>query len=49
MEIKHDTYEYEVVINGVECTYCETLEHRDMIHAIGDLDICESCYQGCIE
>lgn len=49
MKIKHDTTVYEVVINGIRCDYCGEKEHADMIHSIGDLDVCNACYEGMIE
>ena len=46
--VKHDTYNYEVVVNGVECTYCRQLEHADVIRSIGDTDMCDACYEGMV-
>ena len=45
LPVKHDKYEYDVVVNGVECTYCQTLEHADMIHSYEDVDMCDACYE----
>lgn len=49
LNVISDTTEYEVIVNGVECTYCQTLTHEDEIHIYGDTDMCESCYQGMVE
>ncbi len=42
--VRHDKYEYDVVVNGVPCDLCDTNEHADLIHRVGELDICEGCY-----
>lgn len=49
LTIKHDTYEYVVDLNKVECTYCGELESQDEIHCYGDTDMCEACYQNMVE
>lgn len=49
LNVTSDTQEHEVIINGVECTYCQTNTHQDEIHIYGDTDMCESCYQGMVE
>lgn len=46
LKVQHDTRTYEVVINGITCTYCGEKEHADMIHRIGDTDMCDACYEG---
>ena len=43
--VKHDTHEYEVVVNGVECDFCQTLEHPDLIHHVADVYVCEGCWE----
>ena len=48
LPVKHDTYEYPVVVNGVECTYCGTMEHESESRSYGDVDVCDSCYEGMI-
>ena len=49
VEVKHDRFpENEVVINGVECTFCGYKEHQDMIHSYEDVDMCDSCYEGMV-
>ena len=44
LPVKHDTYEYPVVVNGVECDMCGMKEHPDLIRGVAELDICESCF-----
>lgn len=41
--------EFEVIVDGVECTFCQELVEADEIHELGDTDMCEACYAGMIE
>lgn len=49
LPVKSDNREHQVLVNGIECTYCQQLEWPDEIHIYGDTDMCESCYQGMVE
>lgn len=49
LNVISDTTEYEVIVNRVECTYCQTLTHEDEIHIYGDTDMCEACYENMVE
>lgn len=50
LPVTHDEYpENEIIINGVECTYCRETVDAEEIHSFEDVDMCESCYQNMVE
>lgn len=47
LAVKHDRFpENEIVVNGIECTFCQDKVSADMIHSMGDIDLCDACYEG---
>lgn len=48
LEVKSLDYEEEVVINGIVCDYCGDHEFESEAHYVGEAQICDSCYEGCI-
>jgi formylmethanofuran dehydrogenase subunit E len=48
LEVKSDETEYEVAVNGIVCDYCGDHEFESEAHYVGEAQICDSCYEGCI-
>lgn len=48
LQVKHDTFTYDVVVNGVECTFCGYKEHESETRSIGDVDMCQACFEGMV-
>ncbi len=44
LEVKHNTQTHDVVVNGVLCDYCGFKEDKEFAMSIGDLCLCEHCY-----
>lgn len=49
LKVKHDKFaENQIVVNGIECTWCGFKSFEDENHSYGDLDMCDSCYEGMV-
>ncbi len=49
LKVRHDKFaENQILINGIECTWCGTKEWESENHPYGDLDMCDSCYEGMV-
>lgn len=45
LEVKHDLFAINnIMINGVLCDYCGVKEYKDLAVTVGDVTLCESCY-----
>lgn len=44
LKVKSDTEEYEVVVNGIQCDFCDQKDSSEMMHHFEDQTVCEGCY-----
>lgn len=45
LNVKHDTLEYEIVINGVLCDFCGKLKCAECGRSTADTFVCGDCME----